>query len=55
MQKIVIDTNVIVSALIGSGHCKFLITGNTNDFTFNEFGAIKIITPEAFINTFLRI
>ena len=33
----------------------FLITGNTNDFTFNEFGAIKIITPEAFINTFLRI
>jgi predicted nucleic acid-binding protein len=30
----------------------FLITGNTNDFTMNQYGKTKIATPEEFINTY---
>lgn len=113
MQKIVIDTNVIVAALIGSSfprqilyylvfekypefvtkaeivlnklyelsvkyipsvkitaikddpdnrvlelaftaQADFIITGNTKDFTFNQYEGISVVTPEQFINTFLN-
>jgi predicted nucleic acid-binding protein len=54
MQKIVIDTNVLVSALIAKGfpsriiNAEFLITGNTLDFTFDQFKNVKIVTPREY-------
>ena len=57
MQKIIIDTNVIVSSLISdkddnkilelADECTadFIITGNTNDFTFPVYKQTKIVTP----------
>ena len=71
MQKIIIDTNVIVSALIQRSYpyhiiydlfkddnkileladecsADFIITGNTNDFTFPQYKQTKIVTPHIY-------
>ena len=40
MQKLIIDTNVIVSSLIQ--------TGNTTDFTFSSYKHTQIVTPKEY-------
>lgn len=30
----------------------FLITGNTNDFTMLQYGKVKIVTPDEYVNHF---
>ena len=64
MQKVIIDTNVLVSALIQRSYpnfilelayesnADFIITGNTNDFTMSDFHGTKIINPKDFWDTF---
>lgn len=49
MQKIVVDTNIIVSSLIQrSCLAYFIITGNTNDFTFPAYKQTKIVSPKEY-------
>ncbi len=37
-----------------SSEADFLITGNTNDFTFSEYGSLKITTPEKFLSKYFK-
>lgn len=41
------DDNLILE-LADECSADFIITGNTNDFTFSDFGTTKIVSPRAF-------
>ena len=40
------DNRLLELAL--ESHADFIITGNTNDFTMNDFGGTKIVTPKEY-------
>lgn len=61
MKKVILDTNIIVSALISNAisdnkflelalasSADYLITGNVLDFKFKEFQKTLILTPREF-------
>lgn len=63
MQKLILDTNIIVSALISNSiptkilyesisSADYLITGNTLDFQITEFEYTRILTPREYWNLF---
>ena len=37
-----------------TANADFLITGNTNDFTFKTYQQIKIVTPSEYVNEYFR-
>ena len=60
-----VDTNVLVSALIGKSHphkivydcsaqADCIVTGNTNDFTFSEYGGVQVVSPKYFYENYCR-
>lgn len=47
------DDNKLLE-LLETCNADFLITGNTNDFTMQEYKGTKIITPKEYWNEFMR-
>lgn len=45
MQKIVVDT---ILELADECSADFIITGNTNDFTFSAYKQTKIVSPKGY-------
>lgn len=47
--KVVIDTNILVSALGFKGDCNFIISGDKDLLIFKSYKKIKILTASQFL------
>jgi predicted nucleic acid-binding protein len=48
-MRVVVDTNVFVSALAVNGHADFLLTGDADLIELNPFRGIPIVAPATFV------
>ena len=66
MQKVVIDTTIkldlisdqddnMILELAETCQADFIITGNTNDFTFSSYLNTRIVTPKEYWENYLPL